>query len=51
VVHSGDHGGVDVAHKITKNQPQFSQTTIGLYCEGKAKAEQALRLTQSAFKK
>jgi len=41
-----------MAHKIIpKNQPLFSQTTMGQYWLGKIKPKQTSRLTQNTFKK
>ena len=53
VLHSRDHKGVGVAHKITspKNQPQFSQMTMKQYWLGKTKPKQVLRSTRNAFTK
>jgi len=47
------HEEVGMAHKITssKNQPQFSQTTIGQYWLGKTKPKQAFKSIQNAFEK
>ena len=44
MVHSKDHKGLGLAHKITlpKNQPLFSQMTMGQYWL-------AFRLTPNAF--
>ena len=46
VVHSRDHEGVGMAHKITstKNQSKFSMT-MEQYWLGKTKPKQAFRLT------
>jgi len=53
MVCSRDDQEVGMAHEIAspKNQPQFSQVTMGQYWLGKTKLKQALRLIQNAFKK
>ena len=53
MVHSWDDEGVGETHKIIspKNQPQFSQTTMGQYWLDKTKPKQTFRSTQNAFKK
>jgi len=50
---SRDDEEVGVAHKAKspKNQPQFSQTTMGQYWLGKTKPKEAFRSTQNAFTK
>ena len=50
---SGDDEEVGVAQKVKspKNQPQFSQTTMGQYWLAKTKPKQAFRLILNAFKK
>jgi len=52
VVHSRDDEEAGVAHKVEspKNQPQFSQTTMGQYWLDKTKPKEAFRLTQNGFK-
>jgi len=54
VVCSRDHKGVGVAHEIkpTKNQPQFSQMTMGaVLVRCKTKPKKAFRSTQNSSKK
>jgi len=53
VVHSRDDEEVGVAHEVKspKNQPRFSQTTMGQYWLGKTKTKQAFRSNWNAFKK
>jgi len=53
VVHSRDDQEVGVAHKVKspKNQPEFSQMTMGQYWLGKTKPQKAFRSTRNAFKK
>jgi len=47
VVHSRDDEEIGVAHQVKspKNQPQFSQTTMGQYWLGKSKPKQAFTPT------
>jgi len=53
VVHSRGDEEIGMAHEVKspKNQPQFSQMTMGQYWFGKIKPKQAFRSTQNAFKK
>jgi len=57
VVHSRDDEEVGVAHEVKspKNQPQFSQTTMGQYWLGKTKfsdrSEMLLKSCHEIFKK
>ena len=53
MVHSRDDKEVGVAHEVKspKNQPQFSQITMGQYWLGKTKPKQAFRSTRNVFKK
>ena len=45
-VHSRDNEGIGMAHEVKspKNQPQFSQTTMGKYWLGTTKPKQTFRL-------
>ena len=46
MVHNRDDQEVGMAHEVKslKNQPQFSQTTMGQYWLGKTKPKQVFRL-------
>jgi len=40
-----------IGASLSKNQPQFSQTTMGQYWLGKTNSKQAFISTRNAFKK